>query len=98
MIVIYFPYYRVEITIIIEKHGASYMIKEYELREELNEVADILHQYNANPSSWLSWITYFLARLDDKAMDVDPANQRRYEDMLSNLQDSIHNRRRTGGW
>jgi hypothetical protein len=36
--------------------------------------------------------------MDDKAMDVDPANQRRYEEMLSSLQDNIHNRRRTGGW
>ena len=74
------------------------MIKEYELREELNRVADDIHSYNANPSGWLGWVVYLLARLDDKAMDVDPANQRRYEDMLSNLQDNIHNRRRTGGW
>jgi hypothetical protein len=74
------------------------MVKEYEIREELDEIANTLHRYNANPSSWLSWITYLLARLDDKSMDVDPANQRRYEEMLSSLQDSIHNRRRTGGW
>jgi hypothetical protein len=74
------------------------MIKEYELREDLDAIADLLHRYNANPSSWLSWITYLLARMDDKAMDVDPANQRRYEEMLSSLQDNIHNRRRTGGW
>ena len=74
------------------------MIKDYELREELDDVAETIHRYNSNPSTWLSWITYLLARLDDKAMDVDPSNQRRYEDMLSNLQDSIHNRRRTGGW
>ena len=74
------------------------MIKDYELREELNDVADTIHRYNANPSIWLSWITYLLARLDEKSMDVDPSNQRRFEDMLSNLQDSIHNRRRTGGW
>ncbi|HUV27977.1 MAG: hypothetical protein WA997_09100 [Anaerolineales bacterium] len=74
------------------------MIRDYELREELNDAADMIHSYNNNPSSWLSWITYLLASLDNKAMDVDPANQRRYEEMLSNLQDSIHNRRRTGGW
>ena len=52
------------------------MIKDYELREELNDVADTIHLYNSNPSTWLSWITYLLARLDDKAMDVDPSNQR----------------------
>jgi hypothetical protein len=46
----------------------------------------------------LSWITYLLARLGDQAMDVNPANQRRYEEMLSNLQDNIYNRRQTGGW
>ena len=74
------------------------MIKDYELREELNDAADTIHRYNNNPSSWLSWIIYLLARLDNKAMDVDPANQRRYEEMLASLQDSIHNRRRTGGW
>ena len=74
------------------------MIKDYELREELDAVAETFHRYNANPSSWLSWISYLLARLDDKAMDVDPANQRRYEEMLSNLQTSIYQRRRTGGW
>jgi hypothetical protein len=74
------------------------MVKEYELREDLEAVADLLHRYNSNPSSWLSWVTYFLARLDDKSMDIDPANQRRYEEMLSALQDNIHNRRRTGGW
>lgn len=74
------------------------MIKDYEVREELNNVANTIHGYNANPSSWLSWITYLLARLDDKSMDVDPSNQRRYEDMLATLQENIHNRRRTGGW
>ena len=61
------------------------MIKEYELREDLDAIADLLHRYNSNPSTWLSWITYLLSRLDDKAMDVDPANQRRYEEMLSSL-------------
>ena len=74
------------------------MIKDYEIREELNDVADTIHRYNANPSTWLSWITYLLKQLDAKSMDVDPSNQRRYEDMISNLQDSIHSRRRTGGW
>jgi hypothetical protein len=74
------------------------MIRDYEVREELNDVADTIHRYNTNPSTWLSWITYLLARLDEKSMDVDPSNQQRYEEMLSNLQVSIHNRRRTGGW
>ena len=74
------------------------MIKDYEVRDDLNKAADTIHGYNANPSTWLSWITYLLARLDDKSMDVDPSNQRRYEEMLSNLQENIHNRRRTGGW
>jgi hypothetical protein len=74
------------------------MVKDYELRESLDKVAKQMHQYNSNPSSWLSWITYLLARLGDQAMDVNPANQRRYEEMLSNLQDNIYNRRQTGGW
>lgn len=74
------------------------MVKDYELREALDKAANSIHGYNPNPSSWLSWITYLLASLDNKSMDVDPANQRRYEEMLSNLQDSIYNRRQTGGW
>lgn len=74
------------------------MVKDYELRESLDNVAKQLHRYNSNPSGWLSWMTYLLARLEDQAMDVNPANQQRYEEMLSNLQDSIYNRRQTGGW
>jgi len=96
--VIYFSRGHAVAWIKIEKFGEALMIKDYELREELDNVADTIHRYNANPSTWLSWITYLLARLDDKSMDVDPSNQRRYEDMLSNLQESIHNRRSTGGW
>jgi len=74
------------------------MVKDYELREALDKASNSIHGYNRNPSTWSSWIIYLLADLDKKSMDVDPANQRRYEEMLSSLQDSIYNRRQTGGW
>ena len=74
------------------------MVKDYEIREALDKAANSIRGYNRNPSTWSSWIIYLLANLDKKSMDVDPANQRRYEEMLSNLQDNIYNRRQTGGW
>lgn len=74
------------------------MVKEYELREELETAAKLISRYESNPITWLRWITYFLKELEDQALDMNPMNQDRYEDMLSLLQDVIHQRRRTGGW
>lgn len=74
------------------------MVKEYELREELEKAAEVTSRYESNPTTWLRWITYFLNQLEDQALDMNPMNQQRYEDMLSLLQDVIHQRRRTGGW
>lgn len=74
------------------------MIKEYDLREELDNVVKDITLYEDNPSTWLRWILYFLSELDKQAMDVNPTHQSLYDEMLSSLQDSIRNRRRTGGW
>jgi hypothetical protein len=74
------------------------MVKEYEVREILEEASDLIAKLSGNPTTWLSWVTYFLGQLEGQAMDVNPSHQQRYEEMLSMLQDSIHSRRRTGGW
>jgi hypothetical protein len=74
------------------------MVKEYEVRDTLEEASELMAGLSSNPTSWLSWVIYFLSQLERQAMDVNPSYQQRYDDMLSMLQDSIHNRRRTGGW
>jgi hypothetical protein len=74
------------------------MVKEYEVRETLEEASELISTLSGNPTSWLSWVVYFLGQLERQAMDVNPTHQQRYEEMLSMLQDSIHSRRRTGGW
>lgn len=74
------------------------MIKEYELRDELDRVAKDLAEFNRNPSTWQSWIQYLLKGLDQQALDVNPSHAENYEDMLSLLQDTIRLRLRTGGW
>lgn len=74
------------------------MIRDYEVRESLERVARDIHDYSSNPITWLSWITYLLSELEKQATDVDPANHARYEEMLSNLKQAIHNRQQTGGW
>ena len=74
------------------------MSREDELREMLDATAEAIKNYDSNPSAWLAWIKYFLARLQDQAMDVNPMYQQIYDEMLAMLQDSIRNRLRTGGW
>jgi hypothetical protein len=74
------------------------MIRDYEVRQGLERIARDIHGYDSNPITWQSWITYLLAQLENQATDVDPANHARYEEMLSNLKDAIHNREQTGGW
>jgi hypothetical protein len=74
------------------------MIRDYEVRQGLERIAKDIHDYSSNPSTWLSWLTYLLVQLENQAMDVDPANHTRYEEMLSGLKDAIHNREQTGGW
>ena len=74
------------------------MVKDYEVRTALDNVAREIHEFDPNPITWLSWITYLLNQLEDQAMDVNPSNQSRYQDMISNLKDAIHNRQQTGSW
>jgi hypothetical protein len=74
------------------------MSKEDNLREALKTAAQAFKEYDANPSTWLTWIRYFLNELQKQAVDVNPMYQKVYDDMLAMLLDSIRNRLRTGGW
>lgn len=74
------------------------MSREDDLRDVINQTAKEFARYDGNPSTWLSWITYFLAQLQGEAMDVNPMYQELFDDMLENLQDAIRNRLRQGGW
>lgn len=73
------------------------MSKEDALREVFNEAAQELSQRQTNPRTWLSWIVYFLAQLEERSA-VNPADRASYLEMLEILQGEIRNRMRTGGW
>lgn len=74
------------------------MSKEDELRDVLNEAVRSISTAQGNPRTWLAWIVYLLARLEEKATNENPAYKESYLDMLAALQDEIRNRTRTGGW
>jgi hypothetical protein len=94
--VIYFFYTLFEE--ISEKRGAMPMVKDYELREALRDVAKDMHEYNTNPSTWLSWILYLLSQLEEQSRDVDPSNHERYMEMIEKLKDAVHTRQSRGAW
>ena len=74
------------------------MSKEDELRDILNEAVASIAAAQSNPRTWLVWVVYVLARLEEKATNENPAYKESFIDMLSALQDEIRNRQRTGGW
>ncbi len=74
------------------------MSKEDNIREILNEAAQEIVQIQSNPRSWLSWMVYLLARLEDQATLEGHASRESYLEMLAALQDALRNRTRTGGW
>lgn len=74
------------------------MVKEYELRADLDSLARKMHAYDSNPITWMNWIKYLLVELDNQSKDNDPANQQRYKDMIGLLKYAIHSREETGGW
>jgi hypothetical protein len=72
------------------------MSKEDDIREILEQAAQEIAEAQTSPRTWLSWMVYLLARLEDQA---DRINSREaYMEMLSALQSEIKNRVRTGGW
>lgn len=74
------------------------MSKEDNIREILDEAAEEIMQAQSNPRSWLSWMVYLLAHLEEQATKTGVANRESYMEMLAALQDEIRNRKRTGGW
>lgn len=74
------------------------MSREDELRDVLNETVKSISLTQSNPRTWLAWVVYLLARLEEKATNEDPAYKESFLEMLSALQDEIRNRKRTGGW
>jgi hypothetical protein len=74
------------------------MSKEDNIREILNQAVDEVALAQNNPRTWLSWVVYLLARLEDQAAKASPASRESYMEMLSALQAEIRNRTRTGGW
>lgn len=73
------------------------MIKEDDLRNTLDTLASNFVDLESNPRTWLSWMVYLLARLEEKST-LTPADKDAFFDMLSALEDEIRNRMRTGGW
>jgi hypothetical protein len=74
------------------------MSKEDEIRDILNDAAKSISSAESNPRTWLPWLVYLLARLEEKATNENPAYRESFLEMLSALQDEIRNRTRTGGW
>jgi len=74
------------------------MSKEDELRDVLKEAATTISSAQSNPRTWLAWVVYLLARLEEKATNENPAYKESFMDMLSAVQDETRNRQRTGGW
>ena len=74
------------------------MSKEDDLREILNQTVQEIAQAQNNPRTWLTWIIYLLAHLEDQAAKASSSGRESYMDMLSALQAEIRNRARTGGW
>ncbi len=74
------------------------MSKEDELRDVLRETAKAISSAQTNPRTWLSWVVFLLARLEELSVNESAANKESYLDMLSALQAEIRNRFNTGGW
>ena len=74
------------------------MSKEDEIRDVLTDAAKNISGAQSNPRTWLAWVVFLLARLEEKATNENPANKDSYMEMLSALQDEIRTRTKTGGW
>jgi hypothetical protein len=74
------------------------MVRDYDVRAELDSVAKQIHDYDPNPITWMSWMKYLLIKLEEQSKDQDAANQQRYVEMIAQLRDAIYGRQQTGGW
>jgi hypothetical protein len=73
------------------------MIKEDDLRDSLTAIAGDIVDLESNPRTWLSWMVFFLARLEEKST-ITASDKEAFSEMLSALEDEIRNRMKTGGW
>jgi hypothetical protein len=78
--------------------GVETMSREDELRDVLRDTAKTISSVQGNPRTWLSWVVFLLARLEELSTNENAANKESYLEMLSALQDEIRNRIKTGGW
>jgi len=74
------------------------MSKDDDIRDILKEAIQEIRGAQDNPRTWLSWIVYLLAQLEDQAATSSSATRESYMEMLAALQSEIRNRIRTGGW
>jgi len=74
------------------------MSKDDNIRDILKEAIQEIVEAQENPRTWLSWIVYLLAQLEDQATMSASTNRESYMEMLAALQSEIRNRVRTGGW
>ncbi|MGD8404414.1 MAG: hypothetical protein PVJ21_12185 [Anaerolineales bacterium] len=74
------------------------MSKDDDIRDILQEAVQEIVEAQDNPRTWLSWIVYLLAQLEEQAATSAMANRESYMEMLAALQSEIRNRVRTGGW
>ena len=74
------------------------MSKDDDIRDILKEAIQEIAEAQENPRTWLSWIVYLLAQLEEQAATSVTASRETYMDMLAALQSEIRNRIRTGGW
>jgi hypothetical protein len=73
------------------------MIKEEDIRDALDHLTSDMVDLESNPRTWLSWMVYLLARLEEKST-ITASDKEAFFEMLSALEDEIRNRMRTGGW
>ena len=74
------------------------MSKDDDIRDILKEAVQEIVEAQDNPRTWLSWIVYLLAQLEEQVATSATVNREAYMEMLAALQSEIRNRVRTGGW
>ena len=74
------------------------MSRDDELKDILDETAKQIANLSTNPRTWLSWLVYLLEQLEKEASNENSSHKDLYRDMLSALEDTLRNRRNTGGW
>jgi hypothetical protein len=74
------------------------MSRDDELKDILDDTARQIANLSPNPRTWLSWMVFLLEQLENEASNENPTYKDLFRDMLAALEDSLRNRRNTGGW